>query len=451
MTAITARAVPYLMPLEQRQALLDAGLLDPDGYRHRLAGYVAATEPCVGAFVEFRPEAIIDTALPAAPSMTVKDNIDVDGHPTRLGIRAGYARTPTRSAGIVERLDGLGWVCVGKAATTECSLGSVKPSRNPRYPHVSPAGSSTGSACAVAAGFCDASVCTDSGGSLRWPSVYCGVTGLRLTPRPELMTGVHAVAPRMESVGLIARTPADLAWLWRTHRLWDQVGAAPQRPDTLRVAVSAPPGEALHPEVAALLRDVGRALGYAGHRVTTDDLAATWAHRAAAAALLAREAHDSFAELAARPDIALGADTRAAIAHGGRVDDRRYQALKDRQDEAAGYLAGVLTSAYDAVVQPLEPGLPDLVAAPGGPAGAGGVLPGYDDDPAGASLTLVASFARLPVLAVPLTLSSQRSPLGVQVLAAPGAEALLIDIGLRLETLARQGWFTRHGNWSRRG
>ncbi len=447
MTVIEAQSLPYLIPLEQRQALLDAGLLDPDGYRHRLADYVAATEPHVGAFVEFRPEAITDTALPAAPSMTVKDNVDVAGHPTRLGIRAGYAHTPARSAGIVERLDRLGWVCVGKAAATECSLGAVKPSRNPRYPHVSPAGSSTGSACAVAAGFCDASIGTDSGGSLRWPAVYCGVTALRLTPRPELMTGVHAVAPRMESVGLVARTAADLGWLWRTHRLWDQVGASARRPGgALRVAVSAPPGETLHPEVAALLRDVGTALGHAGHRVTTDDLAATWAHRAAAAALLAREAHDSFAGLAARPDIALGPDTRAAIAHGSRVDDRRYRALRDRQDEAAGHLAGVLTDVYDAVVQPLEPGLPDLVATSGPPTAAGGVLPDFDDDAPGGSLTLVASFARLPVLAVPLTLSSQRSPLGVQVLAAPGAEAVLIDLGLRLETLARQGWFTRHGS-----
>src|SRR3712207_7552103 len=61
----------------------------------------------------------------------------------------------------------------------------LRSSRNPRYPHVSASGSSTGSAVSVAAGFCDVSVGSDSGGSLRWPAVYCGATALRLTRSEE--------------------------------------------------------------------------------------------------------------------------------------------------------------------------------------------------------------------------------------------------------------------------
>ncbi|MFD0823706.1 amidase family protein, partial [Micromonospora zhanjiangensis] len=230
--------------------------------RRRLAAHVATVEPTVTAFVGLRPAVFADPALPAVPSFTVKDTIDVAGYPTGLGIRSGYRREPDRSAGLVERLTGLGWVCLGKVTTTECALGSVKPSRNPRHPHVSTAGSSTGSAVSVAAGFCDVSVGSDSGGSLRWPAVYCGVTALRLTPRPELLTGVHCVAPSMESVGFVTRTVADLDWLWRRYDLATVTGAAAGPvPERLRFAVSVPPDEAAHPEVAALLDRVRAALG----------------------------------------------------------------------------------------------------------------------------------------------------------------------------------------------
>jgi Asp-tRNA(Asn)/Glu-tRNA(Gln) amidotransferase A subunit family amidase len=421
----------FTLALARRQELVESGAIEPAEYRRSLVSYVRDADPAVRAFADWRPADLAHSPVPGTPSVTYKDTIDVAGYPTRLGIRSGYRRYPERSAEIARRLAGVGLACVGKVATTECALGSVKPSRNPVYPHVSPAGSSTGSAVAVAAGFCDLSVGTDSGGSLRWPAVYCGVAALRLTPRPELLAGVHAVAPSMESVGLVARTPADLAWLWRMYRIADAVGTPRlPRPDRLRVAVTSPAGEELHPEVRKLLDHVRDALAAGGHAVTGADLPDVWDLRAPAGELLSREAHDSFAGLR---DDALGADTRAAIDHGARIDDARYRVLRQRQSAACTRLSALLRDEYDLLIMPLEEGLPD----PAGDHPTGLAVPTVPASGAGA-MTLVANFARLPVLALPLALSTADSPLGVQVLAAPGADDLLVAAGELLAGIDRR-------------
>jgi aspartyl-tRNA(Asn)/glutamyl-tRNA(Gln) amidotransferase subunit A len=417
----------FTLPLARRRELVESGAIEPAEYRRALVSYVREVDPTVRAFADWRPGDLADSPVPWAPSVTYKDTIDVAGYPTRLGIRSGYRRYPDRSAEIARRLAGAGLACVGKVTTTECALGSVKPSRNPVYPHVSTAGSSTGSAVAVAAGFCDLSVGTDSGGSLRWPAVYCGVTALRVTPRPELLVGVHATAPSMESVGLVARTPEDLAWSWRTYGLADVFGvprSAP--PDRLRIAVTSPAGDELHPEVRKLLDHVRDALAACGHAVTETGLADVWDLRGPAGELLSREAHDSYVGLRGE---GLGADTLAAIDHGAAVDDARYRALREYQSAASTRLAALLRDEYDLLVMPLEAGLPD-------PAD---VRPGHVLPPPGTgAMTLVATFARLPVLALPLALSTENSPLGVQVLAAPGADDLLVAAGELLGGIDRR-------------
>ncbi|GAA2591910.1 AtzE family amidohydrolase [Winogradskya consettensis] len=425
---------PRPLSLARRDALLRSGRLDPAAYRRRLAAHIAGLEPAITAFVS--APAPDDDRVPGAPSYTVKDTIDVAGLPTGLGLRGGRPGTARHSAGIVAALSDRGWVCTGKVTTTECALGTVKPSRNPCYPHVSPAGSSTGSAVSVAAGFCDASVGSDSGGSLRWPAVYCGVTALRLTPRADLLRGVHAVAPSMESTGLITRTVADLTWLWRRHDLACVARSDVPAPDRIRFVVSLPGAESIHPEISALIARTLAALTAAGHHAERAGLPQVWQERGPAAELLAREAHDTFAALAGDPSAALGADTRAAIAHGAGIGDARYAELRERQDHAAQRLAALLSGPYDVLVMPLETGLPDP-AVPAGPPPDTGALPplGGSD---GVSLTLIANFARLPVLALPLTLSSRRSPLGVQLLAAPGAEHVLLAAGALLEELGRK-------------
>jgi Asp-tRNA(Asn)/Glu-tRNA(Gln) amidotransferase A subunit family amidase len=234
----------------------------------------------------------------------------------------------------------------------------------------------------------------------------------------------------METVGLVARTPADLGWVWRTYELREMLGLSPYAlPDRLRVGVSAAPGEQLHPEVEALLASVRHGMTECGHAVMDEPLADAWALRAAAWELVAREAHDSFAPLLRRDGVEVGLDTRLAIDRGADVDERRYRELRELQARAGEGLAALLRGRCDILVLPLEAGLPDLADKPPGT-----TLPGAGAADLGA--TTVASFARLPVLALPLGLSSQNSPLGVQILAAPGADDLLVSVGELLAEMA---------------
>ncbi|WIX91443.1 amidase [Amycolatopsis sp. DG1A-15b] len=421
-----ARHRSLTRPLAHRRAALTAGDLDVTGLRADLAAQIEELDPEYGAFVKPRQIAAGRPEWPARESVTFKDTVDVAGFATKLGIPAGYAVRPAVSARIARVLAGRGLLALGKVTSTECALGTKKPSRNPRFPHVSPAGSSTGSAVAVAAGFCDVSVGTDSGGSLRWPAVYCGVTALRLTPSPELLEGVHCVAPSMEAPGLITRTADDLAWLWRTHRLAAAFGLADgPAAGPLRIAVTAPRGT--DPDLLAALAVAHDRLAALGHDVTRADLPQLWDMIEAAGQLLAKEAHDGFGRLRGRPGLALQPETVRAMTAGAHIGRSQHEDLLARQEAAVRTAGELLTRRYDLIVLPLETGLPDPAER-----SASTSLPGPSAVDGPGALTLVANFARLPVLSLPMTLSREGSPAGVQVLAARGRDALLVAAGAAL-------------------
>ncbi|BAK33885.1 putative amidase [Microlunatus phosphovorus NM-1] len=424
----------FTLPLARRRLLAERGAIDADRYRRELVDYVRRFDPQVRAFADWRPADLEGSPLPYGCTVSYKDTIDVAGFPTRLGIRSGYRSYPSRSAAIASQLSARGLLCVGKAAVTECALGTERPSLNPTYPDLSASGSSTGSAVSVAAGFCDVSVGTDSGGSIRWPAVYCGATALRLTPRSDRLTGVHAVSPSLESVGLIARTPADLDWLWRTYGLGAALGAEPSlQRHRLRIGVTVPPGERLHSEVADALAAVADRLADRGHVLSHPDLGWAWRQRADAWELLSREAYDGFGALLDDTRCTpLAADTRLAVETGARTSDARYAELRRRQQQVSSRLARLLTDEFDLLAVPLEKGLPDRADRQ-----YASVVPTEQPDAVDLSLTILASHARLPVLALPVVLSTDGAPIGLQLLARPGAEDLLISAAKLVSALCQ--------------
>jgi aspartyl-tRNA(Asn)/glutamyl-tRNA(Gln) amidotransferase subunit A len=440
-TISTAERERFTLPLARRRLLAERGVIDADRYRSELIDYVRRLDPQVRAFADWRPADLEGSDVPYGCTVSYKDTIDVAGFPTRLGIRSGYRSYPDESAAIARRLSASGLVCVGKAAVTECALGTERPSLNPVHPELSASGSSTGSAVSVAAGFCDVSVGTDSGGSIRWPAVYCGATALRMTPRARWLAGVHAVSPSLESVGLVTRTPADLAHLWRTYRLGTALGATSSlRRGLLRIGVAAPPGERLDTEVAAALAMVADGLAARGHALSHPDLGWAWGRRAEAWELLSREAYDGFGPLLDEDRTPLAADTRRAIETGARTSDERYAELRQLQQEISGRMAALLTDDIDLLAIPLETGLPDWADRQ-----YASVVPTQQPDAVDLSLTIMASHARLPVLALPVAQSSDGRPIGLQLLARPGAEDLLISAAELVSALGqlRAGWNTR--------
>ncbi|WP_226379137.1 amidase [Pseudonocardia sp. KRD291] len=149
---------------------------------------------------------------------TVKDVIDVAGVPTTAGsLRRGH--TPAaRSATVVARLEDAGAIAIAKDATTEFAVGGPHPRltgacRNPWDPRRWAGGSSTGTAAAVASRVVPFGVGTDVGGSVRLPSAWCGLTGLKPTAGTVPRTGVEPLSWTTETVGPLTRSARDTALL----------------------------------------------------------------------------------------------------------------------------------------------------------------------------------------------------------------------------------------------
>jgi amidase len=174
-----------------------------------------------GAFVpgeRFRIDGATEGPL-AGLTFAVKDLFDVAGHPTGGG-NPDWARShpvPARHSWAVQRLLDAGASLVGKTVTDEVSLGILGENpfdgtpRNPRAPGRVPGGSSSGSAVAVAAGLSDTALGTDTGGSVRVPSSFCGLYGIRPTHGRLDLTGMMSQAPTSDTTGWLAGDAATFA------------------------------------------------------------------------------------------------------------------------------------------------------------------------------------------------------------------------------------------------
>lgn len=147
----------------------------------------------------------------AAPTVAIKDSIDIAGLPTRAGSRSlDDAQPAVENAEIVGNLLAAGWRITGKTTMHELAFGTTGINRwagtapNPEFPDFVPGGSSSGSAAAVAAGMVDAAVGTDTGGSVRIPAACCGVFGLKPTFGRVSRRGAMPARTTLDCVGPFA-------------------------------------------------------------------------------------------------------------------------------------------------------------------------------------------------------------------------------------------------------
>src|SRR6185437_1493195 len=152
----------------------------------------------------------------AGLTFAAKDLFDVAGVPTGGGNHDWPTGRPipTRHSWAVQTLLDAGATLIGKTITDEVSLGILGENpfdgtaRNPKAPGRVPGGSSSGSAVAVAAGLCDTALGTDTGGSVRVPSSFCGLYGIRPTHGRLDLTGMMSQAPTSDTTGWFARVSA---------------------------------------------------------------------------------------------------------------------------------------------------------------------------------------------------------------------------------------------------
>ncbi len=218
----------------------------------------------------------ISAGLLAGVPVGIKDVLAMTGAPATAGskILAGYQ--PPYDATAVTKLEAAGAVLLGKLNCDEFAMGSSNensaygPVRNPRALDRVPGGSSGGSAAAVAAGFCAASLGTDTGGSIRQPAAFCGVVGVLPTYGRVSRYGLIAFASSLDRVGPLTANVRDAATMLgvlagkdpldatTSDRPVDDYPAALARPVAgLRIGVSEEYfGEGLDPEIRAAIERV---------------------------------------------------------------------------------------------------------------------------------------------------------------------------------------------------
>ncbi|WP_437312976.1 amidase [Sorangium sp. So ce385] len=366
--------------------------------------------------------------------VSVKDLLLTAGWPTRRGSRTVDASGPwTEDAPAVARLREHGAVLFGKTTTSEFGLKGAGDSpltgitRNPWDPRHTPGGSSAGAVTAVAAGFGPIAVGTDGGGSIRVPSAFSGVVGLKPTfgRVPAHPASVVGVPPH---VGPIARSVGDAALLLAVLSGPDDRDPfrAPPAPgdvvDALdgapfagalrgvRIGVSATLG-GIEPagETRARFAAAAATLEELGAEVEEVDPPLADAGSVLRTLFAARAAH-TVRELGPERRALLDPAVRSAAAEGEALGAVAYLEAERRRAELALVMAA-LHRRFDLLVTPTSAGAAPLIEGGGPPP---------------ASFAGPFSLTRQPAISVPMGVTGAGLPLGLQIVGRHFEEALVL-------------------------
>lgn len=422
------------------------GRLDPVAALDACLARAEATNPALNAIITFDREGACSAAeasaarwragTPLGPfdgvPVTVKDNLFVGGLRATWGSRLYAAHVAPRDDIPVARLRAAGAVIIGKTNTPELALAGFTDNPlfgstgNPWAPDCQTGGSSGGAVAAVAAGMGPIAIATDAGGSLRRPAGHAGVATIKPTPgRVPRRWGFPPLAADFQVIGPIARSVRDLR---STLALISDARPVPATPARLRIRAVRRCGDApVDPGVLASFDAALKVLGCLGHAVEVvaapwdpDEVGALFGTISAAGVARAVAGHAGWEGLVT-PAIRAQAEAGLALSAADylRALDRIAALRAELQDWIAE--ADVLATPSAAVL----PWPRDKA----GPAMVDGVAVGPR---AAAIYATVVNLAALPAVVVP-SAPADGLPTGLQLIAAPFREELLLDLAEAFE------------------
>jgi 2-dehydropantoate 2-reductase len=366
------------------------------------------------------PPRAADGPLLGTPVAT-KDMIDVAGWPRGNGNPADMAGPPaTADASVVARLRAAAADVFATTSLLEYAAGAPHPdlpeARNPVDPAVTAGGSSGGSAALVGAGACVAALGTDTGGSIRIPAHYCDIVGIKPSAGLVPLDGVEALAPSLDTVGVLAiDVPA-------ARRVLEVIAARPlrarlTRPLRVGLLVDQLDHPAVEPAVRACVWDAVGALRRAGHLVVEVDGSPLAALNEAFGPIVLHESWQAHGERCRADPGHYGATTLRLLREAAAVDEVAYRTALSRRDELLPAAAALLDG-VDTLLGPVVAYVaPELTPPMDTEAGE---LEGLFSAPY--------NVTGQPALSLPAGRTPAGLPVGVQLAAPVGADAMLLAI-----------------------
>ncbi|KZM49001.1 amidase family protein [Labrenzia sp. OB1] len=211
-------SAPFPWTVETAESRLEASLQTASGDPAAKAIFTGLLED--RARGKAKAAANMETPL-AGALVSVKALFDVAGEITTSGTKVLRNTPPAQAdAPAIARLDAAGGVFVGLTNMSEFAYSGLGLNphygtpRNPAYPGCAPGGSTSGGAVSVALGLCDVAIGSDTGGSLRIPAAFTGITGFKPTQASVPMAGGKPLSDSLDSFGPMAKTVSicELAW-----------------------------------------------------------------------------------------------------------------------------------------------------------------------------------------------------------------------------------------------
>jgi Asp-tRNA(Asn)/Glu-tRNA(Gln) amidotransferase A subunit family amidase len=352
----------------------------------------------------------------------VKDIFHVDGFVTRAGSSVPPHAFAGAEAQVVRQLRAAGALIVGKTVTTEFAYYEPGPTRNPHNPDHTPGGSSSGSAAAVAAGFCPLAIGTQTIGSVIRPAAFCGIVGFKPTLDRIATSGLVYFSPTMDHVGLFTQDAAGMALAAAALVSgWRGIRARPL--PTVAVPVGPYLAQADRESEAVLEATVRRleAAGVCVLRVPllADIVELNALHRRLVFGEFARQ----HAALYPRYEEMYRPRTREIIAIGRGVSDAELDDLREGSLRLRELITEVMDSGdVDVWLTPAAPG-----AAPRGIGSTG--------DP---NMNLPWTHTGMPAISLPAGFSENALPLGIQLVARFDADEDLLGWAIAFESTLKQ-------------